>query len=336
MEDNKRLIWADALRGLLILLVVLGHSLQFGDCENRLSWNIINSFHVATFFFISGFINFKEQWLFSSIKKKFLQLGLPFLSWSVLTIIIRGGGFYMFTNAILHPDSTYWFIWILFFVTVLFISLQTLKLGVVSNWILRGKQFSNPNDILLLFMIISLIVIMVITEFRLFGFQFFALYFGFYVYGYWARKFKIRLNKTGTIFMGIGWIILAFYWRCHDVPRPLTNITVIPSSILTYSYRYITALIGALFFVNLAMNTMNKQTIVIKFLCYFGKISLGVYVIHLFISNYISSLYYSLLLSNTSVEFVICDFITKVAISVFFIYLIKKIPIVRLFLLGIK
>lgn len=57
MSENKRLLWADALRGLLILSVALGHSLQFGDYNNRLSWNIIYSFHMAAFFVVSGYVS---------------------------------------------------------------------------------------------------------------------------------------------------------------------------------------------------------------------------------------------------------------------------------------
>ena len=60
VDKVKRLIWVDALRGLLILLVVLGHSLQFGDFHNRLSWNIIYSFHMAAFFVLSGYVTCKN------------------------------------------------------------------------------------------------------------------------------------------------------------------------------------------------------------------------------------------------------------------------------------
>ena len=59
---QKRLIWADALRGVLILLVVLGHSLQHEDFENRIAWNIIYSFHMAAFFVILGYVGYKKEY----------------------------------------------------------------------------------------------------------------------------------------------------------------------------------------------------------------------------------------------------------------------------------
>ncbi len=55
---KQRLIWADSLKGILIVLVVLGHAIQgvYGeDVESNRIWNIIYSFHMPAFFAISGF-----------------------------------------------------------------------------------------------------------------------------------------------------------------------------------------------------------------------------------------------------------------------------------------
>lgn len=46
--NNKRLIWVDSLKGWLILLVVMGHAIQYcmkdGECESNYWWNLIYSF----------------------------------------------------------------------------------------------------------------------------------------------------------------------------------------------------------------------------------------------------------------------------------------------------
>lgn len=50
---KDRLIWADSLKGILILLVVLGHAIQGVYRENVESnrwWNVIYSFHMPAFF----------------------------------------------------------------------------------------------------------------------------------------------------------------------------------------------------------------------------------------------------------------------------------------------
>lgn len=64
MEKVKRLIWADALKGYLILTVILGHAIQYclpdSQCEGNYWWRLIYSFHMAAFFTISGFVNYKS------------------------------------------------------------------------------------------------------------------------------------------------------------------------------------------------------------------------------------------------------------------------------------
>lgn len=332
MKASKRLIWADALRGLLIILVVIGHSLQFDDFENRMSWNIINSFHVAAFFFISGFVSYKSEYLLSSIKDKFIQLMLPFLSWTLLKVFFYGGGTTAFLNYILHPDCAFWFVWCLFFINLIFI--------IIRNIPLRGKININIcvdiSDLLLLFTVILLAVIMVITEYRLFGFQFLALYFGFYVSGYLVRKWNVNFKINWIFLLGGAWLILAFFWRKHEVPLPLQGLTFIPASLLTYSYRYLTAFIGSLFFTFFAMKFMDKDNIVLKFLSYLGKISLGIYIIHLFISSFTINYYRGLLQSDMSISFVLLNSITQIIISIILTKIILRIPIVRFFLLGKK
>ena len=57
----KREIWIDSFKGVLILLVVLGHSMQFflGDkCYDNYWWNLIYSFHMPAFMAISGYLQF--------------------------------------------------------------------------------------------------------------------------------------------------------------------------------------------------------------------------------------------------------------------------------------
>lgn len=58
----NRIIWADSLKGILIILVVLGHAIQnvLGyDCFNNHIWNYIYSFHMAAFISVSGYLNYK-------------------------------------------------------------------------------------------------------------------------------------------------------------------------------------------------------------------------------------------------------------------------------------
>lgn len=321
---GNRIIWADALRGLLILIVVLGHSLQHGDYENRLSWNIIYSFHMAAFFVVSGYVGYKEHYKTSSLIDKARQLLLPFLSWTVLETMINGSGFSRIVNVFLDPDSSYWFVYVLYVILSLFIFI-----------IYFSKRIGVKSDIMLAGGVILLILIMVITEFRLLGFQFISLYFGFYVLGYWLRKYKVQFLPVYVIWLGIIWFSLAMFWRMHVVPVPFQWASdLIPSSLITYCYRYITALVGALFFISFAMRCMNTENPICRLLFYFGRISLGIYIIHLFLGKYIESHYIHYFLSDISLFFVGVDFFLKLGLSCLLVYIIQKLPIVSLLLLG--
>lgn len=130
--------------------------------------------------------------------------------------------------------------------------------------------------------------------------------------------------------------MLALFGRMHEVPLSLQNISFIPSSLLTYSYRYITAFVGGLFFISFAMKFLNKENVVIKSISYLGKISLGIYIIHLFIGRYVSNIFESIFNSNVSIPFVFCDFVTKLIISIVLINIIQKVPYLKLLLLGKK
>ena len=176
---------------------------------------------------------------------------------------------------------------------------------------------------------------MIVTEFRLLGYQFISLYFGFYVFGYLIRKYRIKFKLSHIIVLGGIWLCLALFWRMHAVPSPLHWAqTYFPSTLITYGYRYISALAGSFFFLGLAMKCMNTDNTICRMLSYFGNISLGIYIIHLFLGKYIDSLYVCYFPSDTCLTFVAFDFFIKLGCSCLLVQIIQRIPIISLLLLG--
>ena len=59
----NRLYYLDNLKGLLIILVILGHAIQFTlpDYENVFAFRLIYSFHMPLFFFISGYLAVRKE-----------------------------------------------------------------------------------------------------------------------------------------------------------------------------------------------------------------------------------------------------------------------------------
>lgn len=130
-ESKNRLDYIDRAKGILILLVVIGHIWQSGKV-----FNTIYVFHMPAFFVISGMLLGVTKSYEKGYRKFFLRrlfaFGLPFLFIEVLgvfTDIIRHGvklkvqGYIMNTLILDYNDPNLWFIVSLFLVELLFAAL---------------------------------------------------------------------------------------------------------------------------------------------------------------------------------------------------------------------
>lgn len=90
---RERIEYIDSLRGLAILLVVMGHTLESNGYLSSPCYNFIYSFHMPLFFFISGFVteysckldgNSNSIDYFTYIWKKFTSIMLPYLTWMLV------------------------------------------------------------------------------------------------------------------------------------------------------------------------------------------------------------------------------------------------------------
>lgn len=85
-KKTDRILWVDIFKGILIVLMVLAHT------KNPMT-HYIYAFHMAAFFFISGYTtNYEKYTLFEYIKRKFKLLVIPFffvntLFWGGLMVL---------------------------------------------------------------------------------------------------------------------------------------------------------------------------------------------------------------------------------------------------------
>ena len=131
MESAKsnvmsRIVYLDSLRGFAILLVIIGHLIQFNyksGIENHI-FNLIYSFHMPLFFFISGLCtNFVKETstlreLFNYGYKKFYQLIIPSIVWTIVVPLFFSCK-YTVSNISINTISGYWFLNTLFVVCML-------------------------------------------------------------------------------------------------------------------------------------------------------------------------------------------------------------------------
>lgn len=204
----KRLVWADALKGILIVLVVLGHSIQASMMklgENFLNdylWNLIYSFHMPAFISISGFLVFRKNvalgggfnWL-QFTWRRFRQLMIPFLLWSIVLFFINHNVDNIY-DYVLYPEKSLWFLWALFFIAIIFSDVdriavklkirQEVSMGLC--WlVLVGLMFAMP-------------------EAKLLGVEYIAYYYLYYILGYYIHKHSEQLiirNRVLLVVVGL-------------------------------------------------------------------------------------------------------------------------------------
>lgn len=281
MENNvkNRLIYADSLKGLLMILVIVGHAIQCLLIEsygtNHL-WNIIYSFHMPAFFAVSGWLAYRvnKPVSFKACKRRFFQIMVPYIIWRLIAIISTGSISYSgLITIISSPETGLWFLWTLFWICIFFMA---------SQWLAQTIKIDDLY--IILFCTIFLMGIMIAFDVRAFAFQYISYYFIFYVIGYVCRRFTITkyLNKYIIILIALLWFGFAWNWNMHTLPE-WANLKFLPVSITQYLYRGITAMLAIFFILSLAPKFLNSESKINRCVSYIGTYSLGFYVIQPFI-----------------------------------------------------
>lgn len=127
---SSRIEWIDALKGIAILVVVIGHCVADSLHSNtfpiyqqymQMFYDFIYSFHMPFFFTISGFV-FYLATKHINIKYKLLNFSLIYLIWSTLMWISKyvmakdvnnPVTFFDLVSLIYKPIMVYWYLYVL-------------------------------------------------------------------------------------------------------------------------------------------------------------------------------------------------------------------------------
>ncbi len=333
---SKRIIWADSLKGVLMLVVIFSHALQTtigAECENSHLFNIICSFQMPAFVAVSGYLAYRTgktnlykdiNSCYTVISRRFKQLIIPFLLWDFLKICFADELTYKrVVELVLCPDTGYWFLWVLFFIFFIF---------VLSNWM--SYAIKVKEEMIMAGMCLTLTSIMVLLNVRIFGFQFIAYYFLFYIVGYYLYRYESMLvtkNYFYIIILTILWFILAWFWKMHELPLFLKRFPL-PEALLQYSYRFVTALTALYVLLALSPLVLNSKKKWNEPLVQIGIVSLGLYTSHLIVMKWIVSVYKELNMSYSLVT--VISFATALAFSWIIVWILGKWNITSKLLLG--
>ena len=208
---------------------------------------------------------------------------------------------------IIYPDTSFWFLWVLFLISVTFVTCQ---------WM--AKQIKCDELLFIGLSCAILFGVMVLFDIRVFGFQFLAYYILFYTAGYCIHRYSLNQrirNKIVLASLFLVWCILAWYWNMHSLPNWMPTVHFFPSSLLQYTYRGVTGIIA----------------ILIKEI---GTLSLGLYVCHLSLMGSIVRTIKEILPSASNFIIIIIGFIVGFSLSLIIVELLKSNKHAAKYLLG--
>ena len=197
---KERLLYIDQLKGIAILLVVMGHFIQYNSLEStgNTLFSAIYSFHMPLFMFISGYVAFKTIRIdifnkYSAfLIKKVNTLLVPFFVWPLIVdnFFFAKKPEYNFIHTLKtlvnEPSTGLWFLWYLFFLTVFYSAFLYL-----SNRI--NKKNNLVLDAFIAFLLLSVVggfYIMQVADYI----DAFIQYFAFFFTGVFISKYN-NLNK---------------------------------------------------------------------------------------------------------------------------------------------
>lgn len=286
--SKERIAYIDILKGITICLVVIGHVIQYFLCSNDYlndtTFRYIYGFHLQLFILLSGLTvsnkisSFKE--FQSVVKKRFIQLLVPFLSWTLLSAVFYKSLVSFFT-LLLYPGSGFWFLWDLFFISVLYYLALLIK-----------TQFNCNAIVPLLIVFLLLCVITTIIK-RLGGAEIFDIHritrlFPFFVLGTIMRNVSVESflrNRFSFVVLLVSYSVLAFFWYPNGLPSCYEMHPILESLINSPIYRLVVSITGCCFMLSLGM--IFESVLKKSFFLDIGKKTLGIYVIHLFLINHL-------------------------------------------------
>lgn len=317
---TERDINLDAIKGWGIILVVLGHAIQVScaDFDNCKLFEIIYSFHMPLFIFISGYVTYREtvskinlRWL----KKRAQLLLIPFFSWIVIPYIVSWKWKTLLNEIIVVlkcPDKGLWFLLVLFFNCFLLYLVILIKVKL---------NIRNETYILIV-LILILNIVYFIYPITFLGFDLLVKYSLYYFSGYLFKKYintiKSKMNIAVLWILSILFVFIVPFWKRTEIPSFMLNLNMIdlPHACITIIWLIFNIVVA---YLGIAFSFALIQTLPIrmkKLLSFFGRYSLEIYVLH--------KCFFMKMPYSNDVGNVMLNFIIPLSASLLIIWIIKN------------
>ena len=325
MGEKVRLHYLDALKTLLMFSVVLGHTMQFYYQPLHTEvpmWRFTHSINMPLFMMISGYLSYKvgpQQFTKNFFLKIFRGILLPFIAWAFVAPVFMTGNIDLDSSfhALKYPDAGLWFLYNLFVYRVIFKITEHLE---------GFKRVKIKQEIWLLCFYICFLFLM--FQFgTLLNFAQICWHLPYFALGYYVKKYKFdNLSKKSSLIFGFFFLTcIGLYALNVSLMSPIFN-----SYALGRLYSYFMSMNGALFCFYVGKFLLNKKA---AFFNYISKLTLGMYAF-----NYAAIHYATITLPvfDIAAITILSRWILASSIAIALTIITRRIPVVRLFLLGMK
>ncbi len=338
-QQEKNLHWADNMRALATISVVLLHTAagmlyKYGSIPNH-DWNIGNAydsivrFCVPLFLMISGALLLpKEYDIIDFLKKRVSRIILPFLFWSIFYIAYDLRESFIGANqpgvlsiikksvTLLIQGSSFHF-WYVYMIIGVYMFIP-----IIGHWVRNCKQ----KEILYFLIVWSCTLFFnlpIISNYKIpIEISYFTGYIGYVVLGYYLsmqsytniKKIKIIailliISGIGSTFLGTA-IASNHYHKFYDI---------------LYNYLTLNVMISAVGVFLLVKNIEVVNPIIIKIRDYIGKYSYGIYLSHMLFIYSLDKIGISWGLFTPIIGIPISAFLC-LSISSFVVFIVNKLP----------
>ncbi|MBB6271531.1 fucose 4-O-acetylase-like acetyltransferase [Pedobacter cryoconitis] len=324
----------DALRGFAIILVILGHSLQYSGLkfDENICFRLIYSFHMPLFMFISGYVSlFSVEKIVSGFKKRSVLLLFPFFSWAAVNFIVKSINQSSFSwleaktfffHLIQFPDDNgLWFLWVLFMINAILVLLKLCKIPLVTGllivWVILNLIFVKWSNIN--FLGLSLL-------------KYFLFYF---LLGILCFRNKERFSNAYRYILYsccLLFPIFVFFWYRTQPPSFIVSLKLdfLKTKVLWLIYQYVCGILGigmAIVFIEILDKLVTTIT---DFFRKVGLITLEIYASHFYFLSIGSS---AIALYGYFYKIILMFFFALFG-SMVLIYFMKKSNIISLVFFG--
>ncbi len=281
LHDQQRAAYIDIAKGLLIILVVVGHVWQAvyhnGLLQNERLYHFIDdwiySFHMPAFFLISGLfaMHSAQRPVGDFIVRKLRTIAYPYLVWSVLQsslqLLMKGST----TNTLtitdilripIYPQMQFWFLYALFYIFLFFILL---------------KQLTSSRTVFLGVGVLLFVLFQLGSGAGPVAFMYLSRYFIFFAFGIFGSEFfllrrseklpgPVQLFFSALLLLGVS-LVMPYP---PDVSHTLVRAWEGP----------LVALPGIFFIFSLALLLFSTSKAVGDLLVFLGNRSLEIFVAH--------------------------------------------------------